>query len=108
MYVCIYIHIFIYIYVYIYINSIYTIYIVYIYICLHTLSLSFSFFLSLSPFLSLTHAVRRSLYAGFVLRARIDYSTKRLVLLCYLPPARKHSHIISIFRVDLRYSVYCV
>jgi hypothetical protein len=55
----------------------------------------------------LSHVIRirsRQIGRGFVLRARVDYSNRRLVLLCYLPPGgpRRHSHLASIFRVDLR------
>ena len=45
----------------------------------------------------------RQVSPGLVLRARVDYSGRRLVLLCYLPPGgpRRHGHIACIYRVDL-------
>ena len=55
----------------------------------------------------LSHVMRirtRSVTRGFVLRALVDYTGKRVVMLCYLPPGgpKRHGHLATILRVDLR------
>lgn len=46
----------------------------------------------------------RQVTRGFLIRARVDYSGKRLVVLSYLPPGgpRRHGHLATLFRIDLR------